>query len=162
MTEEKRARHRRYTLSKPAFLGPARASSARQHHRRHGHRAGRAQPRQVLLPFQKHGRSCRPCHRRRGPRATGPFCRTCSASLRDRRQPTASKRSSSTTWKGAPCSSNKAAWTHSPLRSSASCSALGRRSYATRARRFPRALRARSRAHRHPRKPARHGYIDIV
>lgn len=26
----------------------------------------------------------------------------------------------------------------------------------------PRALRARSRAHRHPRKPARHGYIDIV
>ena len=67
MTEEKRARHRRYTLSK-RILGPARASSARQHHRRHGHRAGRAQPRQVLLPFQKHGRSCRPCHRRRGPR----------------------------------------------------------------------------------------------
>ena len=27
---------------------------------------------------------------------------------------------------------------------------------------LPRALRARSRAHRHPRKPARHGYIDIV
>ena len=26
----------------------------------------------------------------------------------------------------------------------------------------PQALRTRSRAHRHPRKPARHGYIDIV
>ena len=157
MTEEKRARHRRYTLSK-RILGPARASSARQHHRRHGHRTGRAQPRHVLLPFT----ILSTASSKTRSSAMGPFCRTCSASSRDRRQPTASRRSSSTTWKGSPCSSNKAAWTHSPLRSSASCSALGRRSYATRARRFPRALRARSRAHRHPRKPARHGYIDIV
>ena len=157
MTEEKRARHRRYTLSK-RILGPARASSTRQHHRRSRPSSTAAgstaisKAWAILSTVSPKTRSS----------AMGPFCRTCSASLRDRRQPTASKRSSSTTWKGAPCSSNKAAWTHSPLRSSASCSALGRRSYATRARRFPRALRARSRAHRHPRKPARHGYIDIV
>lgn len=152
MTEEKRARHRRYTLSK-RILGPARASSARQHHRRHGHRAGRAQPRQVLLPFT----ILSTASSKTRSSAMGPFCRTCSASLRDRRQPTASRRSSRMTGKGSPCSSSKAAWTHSPLRSSASCSALGRRSEA-----LPRALRTRSRAHRHPRKPARHGYIDIV
>ena len=161
MTEEKRARHRRYTLSKrhsgpcSSIIGSPTSPSAWSPSRPSSTAAGStaiSKAWAILSTVSPKTRSS----------AMGPFCRTCSASLRDRRQPTASKRSSSTTWKGAPCSSNKAAWTHSPLRSSASCSALGRRSYATRARRFPRALRARSRAHRHPRKPARHGYIDIV
>ena len=161
MTEEKRARHRRYTLSK-RILGPARASSAPPTSPSAWSPSRPSSTAARSTTISKAWTILSTASSKTRSSAMGPFCRTCSASLRDRRPPTASRRSSRMTWKGSPCSSNKAAWTHSPLRSSASCSTLGRRSYATRARRFPRALHARSRAHRHPRKPARHGYIDIV